>query len=42
MIGAPQDALLLAPGRLAAALREALDTGPHGLRDRIAVFPGGG
>ncbi|CAG6395312.1 hypothetical protein NMG29_20195 [Streptomyces cocklensis] len=42
VIGVPQDALTRRPGQVAAALRTALDTGPHGLWDRIAVFPGGG
>jgi hypothetical protein len=42
VIAVPPDALTRRPGQVAGALREALETGPHGPRDRITVFPGTG
>ncbi|MEU6852807.1 hypothetical protein ABZ901_23125 [Actinacidiphila alni] len=38
----PPEALTARPGQVAGALREALDSGPYGPVDRIAVFPGAG
>ncbi|MEV6009228.1 type IV toxin-antitoxin system AbiEi family antitoxin domain-containing protein [Streptomyces sp. NPDC051976] len=42
VVGVPPDALTSRPGRIADALRIALETGPHGPHDRITVFPAGG
>lgn len=39
VVAVPSDALTRRPGHVAAALRTALETGPHGRYERIAVFP---